>query len=278
MFASLFFGLGLSATGLLNLLWKAESSTPLKTLVCFSLLFLIGFNLNLRKIERLKKYVLAGALFIIAFEGLFVSLVLYFIFPAEIDYSYPVALIIALSFATASEAVLLPILSEFKIVKTDFGQLTLGIGTLDDIIEVLMLSSVAVMPSYVLRLQVQSLPPPEHVFLGLTVIVITAFILLKLGRIIKLLLEKNSPPPFVYFILTMLTCFSFIALGYHFCESLSAVGAIFGSIVLRGMLPKERLYQNERAVEFLDYVFLSPIFFFGVRASVSLSSVFPLHC
>jgi len=274
MFAPLFFGLGLSATGLFEPVVESEIFNTLENIGMFFLLFLIGFNLNLRKIERLKKYVLAGALSIIAFEGLFVSLVLYFIFPAEIDYSYPVALITALSFATVGEAVLLPILSEFKIVKTDFGQLTLGIGTLDDIIEVLMLSSVAVMLSYVPRLRVQSLPPPEHVFLGLAVIVITASILLKLGRIIKLLLEKKSPPPFVYFILTMLTCFSFITLGYHFCESLAAVGAIFGGMVLRGMLPKERLYQNERAVEFLGYVFLSPIFFFGVGASASLSSVF----
>jgi len=58
----------------------------------------------------------------------------------------------------------------------------------------------------------------------------------------------------------MLTCFSFITLGYHFCESLAAVGAIFGGMILRGILPKEKLYQNERAVEFIGYVFLSPIF------------------
>jgi len=72
----------------------------------------------------------------------------------------------------------------------------------------------------------------------------------------------------------MLTCFSFITLGYHFCESPAAVGAIFGGMVLRGILPKEKLYQNERAVEFIGYVFLSPIFFCGVGAAVSLSSVF----
>lgn len=274
MFASLFFGLGLSATGLFKSAVESEVFKTLESIGMFFLLFLIGFNLNLSKIERLKKYFLTGALSIVAFEGLFVSLVLYFIFPATIGYSYPVALITALSFATVGEAVLLPILSEFKIVKTDFGQLTLGIGTLDDVIEVLMLASVAVMPSFVPRLQVQSLPPPEHVFLGLAVIATLAFILLKLGKIMKSLFEKNNPPPFVYFTLTMLTCFSFITLGYHFFESLAAVGAIFGGMVLRGILPKEKLYQNERAVEFLGYVFLSPIFFCGVGAAVSLSSVF----
>ncbi len=274
MFAALFFGLFLSFTSLFRSALESEVFNTLESIGMFFLLFLIGFNLNLKKIERLKKYVLAGALSIVVFEGLFVSLVLYFIFPAEIDYSYSVALITALSFATVGEAVLLPILAEFKLVKTDFGQLTLGIGTLDDVIEVVMLASVAVMPSFVPKLQTQGLPPSSQVLLGLAIVVLLAFILLRLGKFVKSLFERNNPPPFVFFTLTMLTCFSFIALGYHFYESLAAVGAIFGGMVLRSMLPKERLYQNERAIEFLGYVFLSPIFFSGVGAAVSIGSIF----
>lgn len=274
MFAALFFGLFLSATGLFKSAVESDVFNALENMGMFFLLFLIGFNLNLRKIERLKKYVIAGALAIIVFEGLLVSLVLYFIFPAEVDYSYPVALITALSFATVGEAVLLPILAEFGIVKTDFGQLTLGIGTLDDVLEVLMLASVAVLPTFAPKLQTQSLPPPEEIFLGLAAILLISFALLLVGKYVKMLLEKNHPPHFVFFTLMLLTCFSFIALGYHFYESLAAVGAIFGGIILRGMLPKERLYQNERAMEFLGYVFLSPLFFSGVGAAVSIDSIF----
>lgn len=168
---------------------------------------------------------------------------------------------------------LLPILAEFKIVKTDFGQLTLGIGTMDDIIEVLMLASVAALPSFIPMLHVDSLPSPAEVLLGLVCILALTFVLLKAGRWVKRLLEKNHPPAFVFFVLTLLVCFSFIAVGDYFGESLAAVGAIFGGVVLRGLLPKEMLYQNERAVEFLGYVFLSPIFFAGVGAAVSINSV-----
>ncbi len=274
MFAALFFGLGLSATGCFQSALKSEVFNALESVGMFLLLFLIGFNLNLKKIERLKKYVLAGAFSIVVFEGLFVSLVLYFMFPSDIDYSYSVALITALSFATVGEAVLLPILAEFKIVKTNFGQLTLGIGTLDDIIEVLMLASVTVMPSFVPKLQKQGLPPPEQVFPGLATIVLLAFIFLRLGKYVRQFFERNNLPSFVFSTLTLLTCFSFIALGYHFHENLAAVGAIFGGMVLRGLLPKEKLYQNERTLEFLGYVFLSPIFFAGVGAAVSINSIF----
>jgi len=182
-------------------------------------------------------------------------------------------LITALSFATVGEAILLPILAEFKIVKTNFGQLTLGIGTLDDVIEVVMLAIVAILPGFIPIINAQELPDPSQIFLGLGSILLITFVLLKIGRKIRLPLEKNHPPSFVFSVLTLLVCFLFITMGSYVYESLAAVGAIFGGMVLRGMLPKERLYQNERAVEFLGYVFLSPLFFLSIGATVSLNSI-----
>ena len=274
MFACLFFGLVLSATGVFRTTIESDVFNVLESFGMYFLLFLIGFNLDFEKIEKLKKYVFAGAIGIVASEGIFGSLILYFIFPAEVHYSYLVALITALSFATVGEAILLPILAEFKIVKTNFGQLTLGIGTLDDIIEVLMLVAVAVLPGFIPVIEAQTLPDPTQIFSGLVSLLLLTFILLKIGRKIKLTLEKNHAPSFVFAVLTMLVCFSFIALGNYVYESLAAVGAIFGGMVLRGMLPKERLYENEKAVEFLGYVFLSPMFFLSVGATVSLNLIF----
>jgi len=168
---------------------------------------------------------------------------------------------------------LLPILAEFKIIKTVFGQLTLGIGTLDDIIEVLMLALVGVLPGFIHVLRADSLSSPVEVLLGLASILALTIVLLEVGSCVKRLLEKNRPPSFVFSVLTLLIRFSFIALGNHFSESLAAVGAIFGGVVLKGMLPKERLYETEQTVEFLGYVFLSPIFFAGVGAAVSIDSI-----
>jgi Kef-type K+ transport system membrane component KefB len=131
------------------------------------LLFIIGFSLDFRKMARLRNYVLLGTIIIIACEGLFGSLLLYFVFPAEVSHSYLVALVTAVSFATVGEVVLLPILNEFGVIKTTFGQLTLGIGTLDDIIEVLMLAVVAVLPAFLPVAQTQSFQDPLSILLGL---------------------------------------------------------------------------------------------------------------
>jgi len=273
MFASLFFGLVLSALGLFKGTIESDVFKLLETFGMYFLLFIIGFNLDFRTMGRLKKYVVLGTIIIIAFEGFFGSLLLYFVFPAEVSNSFLVALVTALSFATVGEAVLLPILAEFKVIKTTFGQLTLGIGTLDDIIEVLMLTVVAVLPGFLSTTQVQGIPDPSLILLDLACLLLLTFVMMKLGRKIKRILEKNHPPSYVTSLLTLLLCFSFIALGGLVFESLATVGAIFGGMVMRGLLPKERLSENERAVEFLGYIFLSPLFFLSIGASVSITSL-----
>jgi len=273
MFASLFFGLVLSALGLFKGTIESDAFKLLETFGMYFLLFIIGFSLDLRTMGKLKKYVVIGTIVIICFEGFFGSLLLYFVFPAEVSNSLLVALVTALSFATVGEAVLLPILAGFKVIKTTFGQLTLGIGTLDDIIEVLMLAVVAVLPGFLSTTQVQSIPDPLWIFSGLACLLLLTLIMIKLGGRIKRILEKNHPPSYVSSLLALLVCFSFIALGGFVFESLATVGAIFGGMVMKGLLPKERLSENEKAVEFLGYIFLAPLFFLSIGASVSVTSL-----
>jgi Kef-type K+ transport system membrane component KefB len=273
MFASLFFGLILSALNLFTSTLESDFFELLETFGMYSLLFIIGFSLDFRRISRLKNYVVLGTISVVTFEGFLGSLLLYFVFPAEVSYSYLVALVVAMSFATVGEAVLLPILNEFGVIKTTFGQLTLGIGTLDDIIEVLMLAVVAILPAFLPEVQTQSFPNPLSILLGLGYLLLLTFAMIKLGGRIKRILEKNHPPPYVSSLLTLLVFFSFVALGGFIFESLATVGAIFGGIVFRGLLPKERLRENERDVEFLGYIFLSPFFFLSIGASVSVTSL-----
>lgn len=274
MFASLFFGLLLSQASFLNPTIQSNQFKLFETLGMYFLLFIIGFSLDLKKIQRLRNQVVLGAFLIVGFEGVFGSLLLYCIFPAEVHHSYIIALVTALSFATVGEVVLLPILRTFGIIKTTFGQLTLGIGTLDDIVEVIMLTVVAILSTkYAPFNQTGEIPIPEYIILGLIGLLVISVVLMKSGRGIKRMLSKNHPPDYVCSLLTLLVCFSFISLGGVIHENLAAVGAIFGGMTLRALLPKERLYQNERAVEFLGYVFLSPLFFLSVGASVSLNTL-----
>lgn len=273
MFSSLFLGLILSALGLFRSTIESDLFGLLETLGMYLLLFIIGYSIDFKKMASLKNHVILGTVAIIAFEGFLGSLLLYFVFPADINNSFLIALITAFSFATVGEAVLLPILNEFKIIKTTFGQLTLGIGTLDDIVEVLMLAVVAVLPGFLPIALTQSFPDPLMVLVDLGLIAILTFALAKFGSRIGRALEQNHTPSFVFSLLTLLVFFSFVALGNFAAESVASVGAIFGGIVLRELLPKERLLQNEQAIEFLGYIVLSPFFFLSVGASVSVTSV-----
>ncbi len=273
MFACLFLGLLLSALGAFTSTIHSDVFKLLETVGMYFLLFIIGFSIDLKKMASLKTYVVLGTVLIIGLEGLLGSLLLYFGFPAEVSNSFLIALITALSFATVGEAVLLPILSEFGVIDTSFGQLTLGIGTLDDVVEVLMLAVVAVLPGFLPMVQTEVFPNPLFVILDLAAILLISLLMIKTGSAVKRLLERNHTPSYVYSLLTMFILFSFVALGGFVAESLATVGAIFGGMVLRGLLPKERLYENEKAVEFLGYIFLSPLFFLGVGGNVSITAI-----
>ncbi len=273
MFASLFFGLVLSASGMFTATIQSDLFNLLETVGMYFLLFIIGFSIDLKKMASLKNYVVLGTIIIIGLEGLAGSALLYFGFPSDVSNSFLIALVTAMSFATVGEAVLLPILSQFKVINTTFGQLTLGIGTLDDVVEVLMLAVVAILPGFLPVTQAAAFPNPMLVLLDLVAILLISLLMMKAGSGVKRLLEHNHTPSYIYSLLTMFTLFSFVALGGLVEESLATVGAIFGGMVLRGMLPKERLAENEKAVEFLGYIFLSPLFFLGVGGNVSVMAI-----
>jgi Ca2+-transporting ATPase len=239
---------------------------------------MIGFNFELKKMEKLKRHIVLGTVVIMGMEGLLGSLLLYLVFPAEVSNSYLIALITALSFATVGEAVLLPILAEFKVVKTTFGQLTLGIGTLDDILEVLILAVVAILPIFSGIAQTQNLQNPLLIGGGILCLVLLAFLLIKSGSRIQNSLSNHNIAPYVSSLIALLVFFSFVAIGGYIFEGIATVGAILAGVAVRGLLPKERLYENERAIEFLGYVFLSPLFFLSIGAEVSITSivVYPL--
>jgi Kef-type K+ transport system membrane component KefB len=278
MFSALLLGFTLSMSGSFLEPIKSESFQLLSTLGMFILLFLIGFNLDLGKIKRLGKYVLLGTVCIIAFEGFFGSLLLYFVFPAHVSNSYTIALITALSFATVGEAILVPILAEFNVVNTTFGQLTLGIGTFDDIIEVLvLLAMIALLPTLLPQSQNYHLPNTMAALSMLIFMVLLASIMVKVGGRFRHLLDKHLNKAYKTSTCQLLILFLFsffVAMGGLFFESLATVGAILSGIVARQLLPKELFSQNEKAINFLGYVCLSPFFFLNVGSNVSLGSLF----
>jgi len=273
MFSALFLGIIFSSFGLFQLTIQDETFTALSTVGMLFLLFMIGFNLEIGQMKRFGKQILKGAILIVGLEASVVGALLFFLFPAQIDNSPLVAIVVALSFATVGEAVLLPILAKFSLLKTRFGQLTLGIGTLDDILEVLTLIMIPFLPIFLPTLHIQGFPDPTFVVLDLMGILVLTLILTKIASRVKHVLSNNVNFSFIRPLLIMLIFFSFVVVGSFAFESLAAISAIFGGIVARSLLPTENFQSDEKAVNFLGYIVLAPLFFLSVGASMSFSAV-----
>ena len=273
MFSALFFGIVLSFFNLFEKTLESEIFQVLSNLGMLFLLFIIGFNLETEKMKKFGKEIVKGSLLIVGLEAVTITCILYFIFPAEVNHSPLIALITALSFATVGEAILVPILAKFNIIKTNFGQLTLGIGTFDDILEVLTILLLPFLPTLIPNAQITGFPDPLYVVLSLICISLLTVIFVKIAVRVRTTIKKNGDLNFIRPLAILLVLFSFVALGGFVFEGLMAVGAISGGIAVKQILPKEKLRDDENAVNFLSYVFLSPIFFLSIGTHVSLTAI-----
>ncbi len=274
MFSALFLGIIFSSLNVFQLTLQDATFNVLSTMGMLFLLFMIGFNLEIGQMKRFGTHILKGAILIVGLEASVVGAILFFLFPAQVANSPLVAVVVALSFATVGEAVLLPILAKFNLLKTKFGQLTLGIGTLDDILEVLTLIMIPFLPILLPTLNIQGFPDPTFVIIDLIGIFILTGILVKIASKVKNVLSNNVHFSFIRPLLIMLIFFSFVVLGGFVFESLAAISAIFGGIVARSLLPTENFQSDEKVVNFLGYIVLSPMFFLSVGASMSFASIF----
>ncbi len=129
------------------------------------------------------------------------------------------------------------------------------------------------LPTFLPRTQLQGFPNPLLVLLDLGAISLLTLVLVKSGARIRRILRNGSNFEFLRPLLILLMFSLYIVLGGFVFESLAAVSAIFGGIVARSLLPKEKMLRDERAVDFLGYVFLSPLFFLSIGVHVSVTSV-----
>ena len=140
IFSALLIGSGLAIYNPFTFITSSPTFEFLAQLGMYFLLFIIGFEIDLRKLKKSKNFIFKATFFIIFLEAIFGALLIHFIF----GYSWFISSLVALSFATVGEAILIPILDEFKIINTKLGQSIIGIGTLDDVIEVFLLILVTI--------------------------------------------------------------------------------------------------------------------------------------
>ena len=258
IFASLLLGLVLAIYNPFLRITSSPTFTFLAQIGMYFLLFIIGFEVNLKEMKKSSKFILKGAFFIIFTEAIFGALLIYFVF----GYNLVLSFIIALSFATVGEAILIPILDEFKLVNSKLGQVIIGIGTLDNIIEVITLILVIILISS----QVHT-----NINIGLILLSLSILFILTIG--LTKLKEEGIKFKFhsieTSFLFTIFILFLFLGIG-EYAEA-TALASLLAGIALKTFIPRKRLELIENEIKTICYGFFAPIFFLWVGATMNIN-------
>lgn len=258
IFSALFLGAGLSIYNPFQEIIGSETFDLLANLGMYFLLLMIGFELDLGEVKKKKGFIFKATFFIISMEALLGSLLIHFVF----GYSWFISIIVSLSFATVGEAILIPILEEFKMINSSLGQSIISIGVIDDLIEI-----------FVMFLIIFVTGSSQHLSM-LTFLIISILFVLTIG--LRKLKPEGSQFKFknveILFFFVIAIFLLFIGLG-----SLTEVGpmaALLSGIALRTFIPDKRLRLIESELKSMAYGFFVPIFFLWVGSSMDLSIIF----
>jgi Ca2+-transporting ATPase len=190
-----------------------------------------------------------------------------------LGYDWVLAFIVGLTRMPTAEAVIVPILDEFQLIRTRVGELIVGVGTLDDVIEVILVAIVSVwigkkagIPDGGFESEVFS------IFFSLGIFILAAW----LGyRWLIPWLSRWLPQKPRY--LMMLSVLVLLGLGgfSEYAQLGMVVGAIIAGVLMRPTFNSmgasgEEVVENLRSI---SYGFLGLIFFFWVGLSVDLGGM-----
>jgi len=259
IFSSLLIGVILAIKNPFNLITSSVEFSFLSKLGMLFLLFIIGFEIDIKKMKKIAGFIVGATFFIILFEAIIGTMLIHFVF----NYSWFISFIVGVSFATVGEAILVPILDEFKIVNTKLGQLILGIGTFDDIFEV------SIFVILILFLGVKS----SSVFGGSILLSIVGLIMIFILTILFAKLKKKGEK-FKFFNIETLFLLSlsilFLFVGFGEFSGSSALGALLAGISLKTFLPRIRIKNIENEIRSLCYGFFAPVFFLSVGLALNI--------
>lgn len=261
IFAPLLIGLVLSVKNPFQEITQSNTFLFLAQLGMYLILFSIGFQLNLKEIKESSKFIFKITTAIILSETLVASILIHFIFGLP----WLISILLSLSFATIGEAILLPILDEFKLTKTRFGQTILSIGVMDDVFEVLAIILITLLIRYTTK--ISPLGSIVDILILIALFAIT-FLIIKYSEKIKIFQDKNN---LIIFLLLMLTFFLFLEIGSII--NAAAIGSLLAGIALKKLIPEKSIEKIESQIKAITYGFLAPIFFLWVGLDVNLNYI-----
>ncbi len=258
VFSALIFGAGLALYDPFKDIVGSETFDFLARLGMYFLLFIVGLEIDIKKLKHQGMSIIR-----IAFVTLIMAIILgMFVLKYYFDISWLVAVLVALSFATVGEAILAPILDKLNIVNTKIGQGIIGIGTLDDAVEIIAL----VFVTFVIGSHAGG--SIEIVLLSLFALTIMTFGFTWLDRNGHKFRFSNVQ---TLFLMIMIVFFLFVGIGEY--ADAAPLAALLAGVSLRTFVVPKRLGLVESEIKALTYGLFAPIFFIWIGESIDIASI-----
>lgn len=241
--------------------------TALAELGVLFLLFFIGLQIDMKEMRSQ-----SGSIIVATVLNTAVPFLLGIWAMRYLGYDWMIAFVVGLTRMPTAEAVIVPILDEFGLIKTKVGEYIVGAGVLDDVIEVFLIAFVSLWIGEKSGLVHQD--REEIIQLGLSILffVIAAWtvrrwLLLPLSRWLKIQVSN-------LILLMIIVLFSFGGFAEYTDLGL-VVGAIVAGMLIRPVFDAagESGIEATKAVRAVSYGFFGIIFFLWIGMSVDLGAV-----
>ena len=268
--SALFVAMGIHYTPVGDILTQGingEIFTILADLGVLFLLFFIGLQIDIKEMKSQ-----SGNIILATVLNTMVPFILGFGAMIWLGYGYIIAFVIGLTRMPTAEAVIVPILDEFNLIKTKVGNYIIGAGVLDDVIEVFLVAFVSVWISIRTGQNVSDSKEISDIFIHIAIFIVATWFTYKfiLKRVFKWTANKVSN----LIILTIIVLFIFGGFAEYSDLGL-VVGAITAGILMRPVFNGASLTgeQATRSVRAISYGFFGIIFFLWVGMSVDLNGM-----
>jgi len=263
--AALFVGMALSYTPFSAFIHSSvvfeNMFSFLSDLGVLFLLFYIGLQIELDEMKKSSSDIIWLTILNTLFPFILgvIAMLLY-------GYGWAIALVIGMTRMPTAEAVIVPILDEFKMIKTRIGTLIIGAGVLDDIIEVLLVGIVSIW--------IGSKTGEDHGGVAGLIAGIFTFMLISwiFYRWMPRIMQKWKPENLsTLMIFSLVILFGFGGFG-EYVELGMVVGAIVAGVIMRPLFENEEQKGEllSKTTQTLSYGFFGVLFFFWVGFNIDM--------
>ena len=268
--AALFTGIAIHYTPLYSFFSSGSTGNIFSTLANLGVLFLlffIGLQIDLKEMKSQSKDIVLAT-----FLNTIFPFILGAAFMLYMGYGWLLAFVIGLTRMPTAEAVIVPILDEFNLVKTRVGNFIIGAGVLDDVIEVFLVAFVSIWiaekSGFVVSDKKEIIDLVAHISIFIIVTwILRKWILIPLSKWLKI----TTSNLILFTIITL-----FLLGGFAEYSDLGlVVGAIIAGIIIK---PVFDVYNQEgifatKAIRAVSYGFFAVIFFLWIGMSVDVNGI-----